>query len=178
MARETLGPLRYRVEYEAEFLGRVDAYFDPRDILASVADYALLPPSKARRESVIVGADWGGGSHDPHALVAIGVLDDHGANAEPVLFIPYFETAHRPYREQIAAMADLQAVGSARSSGWRNERRHVAYGPGYEVALVNSESNGVGSMPSDCGSGSWTGSPCPQARYLPVRASTRLPGGA
>lgn len=149
MARETLGDLRYRVEYEAEFLGRVDAFLDPADILAAVADYELLAPERAKRQSIVAGADWSGGSHDPHALVALGVLDDHGANDRPVLFLPWLETAHRPFGEQVDAVASLQAPRVAAHTGWRTDPARPAYGAGYDVQALYSEANGVGAWPSE-----------------------------
>jgi hypothetical protein len=149
MAREAIGDLRYRVEYEAEFLGRVNAYLDPADILAAVADYDLLPPEQARSESIVLGADWSGGSHDPHAIVALGVLDDYGANERAVLFVSWLETALRPFGEQVEMAAALQARTVARSTGWRGDPYRPVVVAGYHVALLNSESNGVGAWPSE-----------------------------
>jgi len=149
MARETLGDLRYRVEYEAEFLGRVNAFLDPTDIIAAVADYALTPPERAKGGSVVVGADWGGGSHDPHAVAALGVLDDHGANERPILFLPWLEAAHRPFGEQVATVAALQAPRVRQAGAWRTDPARYQSGHGYDVQVLNSEANGVGAWPSD-----------------------------
>lgn len=105
-ARATLPPLRFRAEYDAEFVGREDAYFDPDSLLAAVAPYRMLPPDEATGEVVVVGLDHGR-AYDRHAIVALGVLDDYGRNDAPVLYIPFAETSQRSYPDQMQVIVGM-----------------------------------------------------------------------
>jgi hypothetical protein len=167
-ARATLPELRFRAEYLAEFVGGADAYFNPTDLLAAVADYPQLQPADARGEAIVVGLDWGR-AFDRHAIAAVGILEDYGANESPVLFVPFLETSQRSYGEQIEAIVGLgqsangwQDVGPAilrrdPSDGvYVSPRRqaldHLAAlepSPGYRVVTMVTEQNGVGAMPSE-----------------------------
>lgn len=122
--RESLGPMRYRVEIECEWLGRANSVFSPDDLLRATADYAALFGG-----TVSIGADWSGQSSDPHAVVALGVADDHDANEQPVVFVAVADSQHAPYAAQIDWIASL--------------------GQRYDIAALATESVGVGSAPSE-----------------------------
>lgn len=178
-ARATLPDLRFRAEFEGEFVGAADGYFDPRDLLAAVADYALLPAEQADGEAVTIGLDWGR-AFDRHAVVALGVLDDHATNPQPVLFLPWVETSSRPYAEQVEAVVALARPRRPSVRFWRGsgeDDRSVQPLPnggtlwegraglaaliaaerakrrprvaGFEIARCLAEANGVGAMPSE-----------------------------
>lgn len=170
--RQTLAPLRFRAEFDGEFVGASDAVFPLSEIQACVADYALLPASEARGEEVVVGLDWGK-MFDRHATVLIGVLEDYGRNETPVLFVPFLETSTRPYTEQIGAIYGLMRKGRRavmtldppffsrpiretlpggfvlHESGRTLPNPAVKVAPGYTVVRVATETNGVGQMPSE-----------------------------
>lgn len=167
--RASLPPARFAAEVEGEFVGAADAFFSPFDLRACVADYHLLDPGSAEGGSVVVGLDWGR-AFDRHAVATLGVLDDHGANPEPVLFVPWCETSNRTYTEQVevvVGMARPRRVAQRRS--WFGESRPVHHMPngltihetgrtitrstpsvyGFEVETVVAEMNGVGAMPTE-----------------------------
>lgn len=175
-ARATLPANRFAAEYLAEFTSAVDAYFDQADILAAVADYRMLDPSDAEGEAIALGIDWSGLRYDPHAVVGIGVLDDHNANDAPVLFVPWAETSMRPYSEQIEVIVGMARPRSSRLRFWRGESEIPVHRlpnggrswegrdgvaafiasqqakdrprrGGYEIVKVLAEASGVGSMP-------------------------------
>ena len=58
-ARATLSPLQFRAEYEGEFVGASDAYFDHEDLLAAVADFPMV--HDGRGMPATGGLDWAGG---------------------------------------------------------------------------------------------------------------------
>lgn len=176
-ARATLPELRFRAEFEGEFVGAADGYFDPGDLLAAVADYPMLQAGDARGEAVTVGLDWGR-RFDRHALVAVGVLDDHGANGRPVLFVPWAETSARPYAEQVETVVAMSRPRPPRLRFWRGDewqdtgqvqrlpgggtlyetqRAFVAAQlakrrqgrAGFDVLRCLAEANGVGAMPAE-----------------------------
>ncbi len=125
-ARSTLSPLRFRAEYEGEFVGAADAFLSAADLLACVADYPMR--SVGDDERVAVGLDWGR-QVDAHAVALVGLLEDFGVNGRPVLFVPWVETSRRPYGDQVSMLEGL-----VRS--WRIHR-------------ATSEVNGVGAYPSE-----------------------------
>jgi hypothetical protein len=171
--RATLPPLRFLAEFEGQFVGASDALFPPSDLKDAVCSYALLPPREARGEEIVVGVDWGR-AFDRHAVVALGMLDDYGANAHPILFVPWLETSQRSYSEMVEVVASI---------GTRRERRTVVVSPfysrtarpeklpggftlhengatlpppggypipsRYSVRTLVTEMNGVGAMPSE-----------------------------
>ncbi len=100
--RESLGEFRYRIEVECSWLGRVNGLFSPEDLLRATCDYRVLVGG-----TVSVGCDWSGQSRDPHAVVALAVADDHGANERPVLIFAVADSQHAPYAEQIDWIASL-----------------------------------------------------------------------
>jgi hypothetical protein len=126
--RARLSPLRFRAEYEGEFVGSADAFLPADEIRAAVAPYALWDPALSGGGSVTLGCDWGR-AFDSHAVVAAGVLQDWGANGRAVLFLPYLEASRRPYGEQVVHVASLEA--------------------GFDVQVVTSETNGVGAYPTE-----------------------------
>ena len=170
-ARATMPPARFRAEYLAEFVGASDVFFDREELLAAVAGYRLLRPADAAGESVCVGCDWGR-AVDAHAVACVGVLEDHGRNREPVLFVPWFETSRRPYAEQVEEVVRLARV-PAPQVGWWGSRGGSGFAerlpggltfhadgstvpdlrartaPGFVVAAVWTEANGVGAWPSE-----------------------------
>lgn len=165
-ARTTLPAVRFAAEYEGRFVGSTDAFFDHDDLLAAVAPYRLLDPATARGETVCVGLDWGR-RFDRHAVVAVGLLDDHGANPEPALYVPWLETSRRPYGEQVDSIAAMvtratfrrrwpQPGGRVHRVGpdlvWHDTGATVPFrptAPGFRVERIVSEENGVGAMPTE-----------------------------
>jgi hypothetical protein len=105
-AKATMPPQQYRAEYEAEFVGAADAYFDPGLLLNATADYRMRPPADATGGAVVIGLDWGR-AYDRHAIAALGVLDDHGRNEDAVLYVPFASTGQVSYTEQIAAVVSM-----------------------------------------------------------------------
>lgn len=171
--RATLPPLRFLAEFEGQFVGASDALFPPSDLKDAVCSYALLPAVEARGEEIVVGVDWGR-AFDRHAVVAVGVLDDYGANAHPILFVPWLETSQRSYSEMVEVVASIAT---------RTQRRVMLVNPfysppvrpqkmpgglvlhesgatlppsggwpvpsRYSVRKLVTEMNGVGAMPSE-----------------------------
>lgn len=171
--RATLPPLRFLAEFEGQFVGASDALFPPADLKDAVCSYALLPPSEARGEEIVVGVDWGR-AFDRHAVVALGMLDDYGANEHPILFLPWLQTSQRSYSEMVEVVASLATKTQRRrmlvepffSPPARAQRLpggvvlHESGAtlppPGgwhvpkrYSVRTLVTEMNGVGAMPSE-----------------------------
>jgi hypothetical protein len=170
--RATLPPLRFRAEFEGEFVGATDALFPMHLLLSCVAPYRLLDAKDARGEEVVVGVDWGR-AFDRHAVVTVGLLDDYGANDEPILFLPWLETSQRSYSEMVEVVAGLARKRERRTLTFdpfysRARPHHLPGGftfhengatmprPGapkvqsrYSVRAVVTEMNGVGAMPSE-----------------------------
>lgn len=172
--RATLPPLRFRAEFEGEFVGVSDALFPLRDLTDAICAYDLIEPSAARREEVVVGVDWGR-AFDRHAIVALGALEDYGANEHPVLFVPYLHTSQVPYSEMVALVASINGGRKRRvyfdpfyslpadkplrmGNGWTlHETAATVVMPGqrernergYSVRRFVTEMNGVGAMPSE-----------------------------
>ncbi len=124
--RATMPAAQFAAEYEGQFAGVGNLYFDPAHVEAALADYQMLAPQDANDETVSLGLDWAK-SFDRQAIVAVGVLDDYGLSARqveggrPVLLVPWLETASRSYGEQIGEVVDL--VKGARSRGRAASRR-------------------------------------------------------
>ena len=171
-ARKTYPALRFQAEFEGEFVGATDALFSPAELRAAVAPYRLLSPEDARGEEIVVGVDWGR-AFDRHAVVALGVLEDYGANEAPVLFLPWLETSQRPYTEMVATVAALaqhkrrltfrepfysrplvEKMGGGltlHESGATvfTKEQQEARRRGYLVRSLVTEMNGVGAMPTE-----------------------------
>jgi hypothetical protein len=173
-ARQTYPALRFQAEFEGEFVGATDALFPPGELKAAVCSYRQLTPSEARGEEVVVGVDWGR-AFDRHAVVALGVLEDYGANDAPILFVPYLETSQRPYTEMVAAVASLVRSSQRRvvafddpfysrplrermgngfvlhetGATFRTREQMQAQVCGYFVRSLVTEMNGVGAMPTE-----------------------------
>lgn len=124
-ARKSLPPLRFRAEYEGEFITSGDAYFDRSDILACTADYPLR--ADGDRMPASCGLDWGR-QQDAHAIVLAGALYDWGVNPHPVVILPWVETSRRPYGAQVSEVEKL-------AKSWMLD--------------VRTETNGVGAYPSE-----------------------------
>ena len=103
-ARRTLSPLRFRAEYLGEWVGSGDSFFDREDILAAVADYEMTRDGGGA--PAVMGVNWGN-VRDRHAVVLCGLLSDFGANARPVIIVPWCETRQRKYDQQVAEITDL-----------------------------------------------------------------------
>lgn len=123
-ARASMSELRFRAEYEGEFVGSADRFFPPGELRAAVAGYALGGPAPG----AVAGLDWGR-AYDAHAVVVAAQLVDWGVNGEPVAFLPWLEASRRPYADQVA-----EVVSVAR---WLRLRR------------LASETNGVGAYPTE-----------------------------
>lgn len=124
-ARATMSPLRFRAEYEGEFIASGDAYFDRDDVLACVADFPLQRHGSGMPGSM--GLDWGR-RQDAHAVAIAGLLDDFGVNGRSVLVVPWVETSRRPYSAQVAEIEDL-------TRSWD--------------LTIRTETNGVGQYPAE-----------------------------
>ena len=144
-AKLTMSPLRFRAEFEGEFVGAADAYFRMEDVLACVADFPVR--FHGDRGPAACGLDWGR-QQDAHAIALAGLLDDYGVNGRPVVVVPYAETSRRPYGQQVARVGEL-------AGGWALDG-------------VFSETNGVGAAPTEDLRQRY-----PQLRVVPV--STTLP---
>jgi Terminase large subunit, T4likevirus-type, N-terminal len=105
-ARATLSPLQFRAEYEGEFVGAADSYFDQADLLAAVAAFPMRHDGAGM--PAVAGLDWGR-RVDAHAVVVAGLLDDCGVNGRPVVVVPWCETSRRPYSAQVAEIEALAA---------------------------------------------------------------------
>ena len=103
-ARATLSPLQFRAEYEGEFVGASDAYFDHEDLLAAVADFPMRHDGLGMPATA--GLDWGR-RRDAHAIALAGLLDDFGVNGRPVVVVPWAETSRRPYAAQVEEIEHL-----------------------------------------------------------------------
>ena len=106
-ARATLSPLQFRAEYEGEFVGASDAYFDHEDLLAAVADFPMV--HDGRGMPATGGLDWGR-RQDAHAVALAGLLDDFGVNGRPVVIVPWVETSRRTYAAQVDEIETLAGL--------------------------------------------------------------------
>lgn len=171
-ARKTYPALRFQAEFEGEFVGTTDALFPAAELRAAVAPYRLVAPDEARGEEIVVGVDWGR-AFDRHAVVALGIVEDYGANDAPVLFIPWLETSQRPYTEMVATVAALvrhrrrlsfrepfysRPIRESMGNGWTlhetgatvfTKEQQEARRRGYFVRTLVTEMNGVGAMPTE-----------------------------
>ena len=144
-ARRTLPPIRFRQEYEGEFIGSGNAFFDRQLLLSCVADYPLVENGMGM--PVKCGLDWGR-RQDYHAIALAGALMDYGVNGQPIVIVPYVESSQRLYDSQVARIKAL-------SASWDME--------------IRSETNGVGAYPTEkltLELGGWT-------RVIPQGASLR-----
>ena len=170
-ARSVLPGPRFRAEYEGEFVGASDAFFDQKALLDCVAAYELLEPDQADGEAIVLGLDWGR-RFDSHAVVALGLLDDTTSTggAAPY-FVPWLESSQRLYSAQVERIVEVcqrryqspdvivhdGLTGRLRAvPGYRYQqgvwvvRSGGRYGgSGYEVLAVFSEENGVGAAPTE-----------------------------
>jgi hypothetical protein len=124
-ARNSLPPLRFRAEYEGEFITSGDAYFDRQQLLACAADYPMIREGHGMPAKC--GLDWGR-QQDAHAIVLAGALMDYGVNGVPIVIAPWVETSRRPYGLQVAEVEHLAKV-------WDLD--------------IRTETNGVGAYPSE-----------------------------
>lgn len=150
LMRSTMDPLRWRTEYECEFVAGGAGFFSRDDLMAAVAPYRMTPPDAAHGGTVVLGADWGN-RIDSHAVTLLGVVDDYGLNGHPVFFLPWVETSQARYRVQVDRVARMAKAAPRR--GWRGGFTagntgvpflHPGKANGYDVAQVLSETNGVG----------------------------------
>ncbi|MFC7448670.1 terminase large subunit domain-containing protein [Rhodococcus daqingensis] len=122
-------------EYLAEWTDETGAYFTTDELDNAVADYTLVEPAQVKgRQLVVGGIDWGF-SNDANAVVFLAAQGDVDLNRDrvgdeqAVFYIPWLEAHHRmPY----AAFVD----------------RLAALTQHFQVFRYISESNGVGSMPT------------------------------
>jgi hypothetical protein len=164
-AKATLSPQRFAAEYEGTFVGAADSYFDRDDLLACTADYWLLSPTEARGEEVTIGVDWGK-AQDAHAVVALGVLEDYGANEHPVIYLAWGETRRVEYVAQVERIVNLclgqtgigyiaprYGVQPTPVGTWHETGATVlprsAFGHGFIARRIVSETNGVGAYPTE-----------------------------
>lgn len=121
--RERLSPLRFRAEYEGEFVGSADAFLPAHELRAAIAPYTAQAGG-----SVTGGCDWGR-AYDKHAVVLTGVVQDGGINGQPIVFLPHLEQSNRPYGQQVTKV--------------------VALAGRFDLQVVTSETNGVGAYPTE-----------------------------
>ncbi|QIK76042.1 terminase large subunit domain-containing protein [Nocardioides piscis] len=150
LMRSSMDPLRWRTEYECEFVQGGAGFFSRDDLMAAVAPYRLSSPEDATGGTVVLGADWGN-RVDSHAVALLGVVDDYGLNGHPVFFLPWLETSQARYRVQVDRVARIAKAAPRR--GWRGGFTAGNTGvpflqsgqvSGYQVVQVLSETNGVG----------------------------------
>ncbi|MGV9868095.1 terminase large subunit domain-containing protein [Rhodococcus koreensis] len=121
-------------EYLAEWTDDAGAYFTTTELDNAVAAYDLVPPNEGGDQLVVGGIDWGF-SNDANAVAFLAAQADVDMNAarvggeQAVFYVPWLEAHHRM---QYADFIDrLQVISD-----------------GYHVFRYVSETNGVGSMPS------------------------------
>lgn len=124
-ARATMSPLRFKAEYEGEWVPAGDAYFNHDDLLAAVAGYPMT--RNGHGCPAVAGLDWGR-QQDLHAVALIGLLEDYGVNGRPIAVVPWAETSRRPYAAQVGEVSALAGM--------------------WDLTIV-SETNGVGAYPSE-----------------------------
>ena len=124
-ARATMSPLRFKAEYEGEWVPAGDAYFSHDDLLAAVAGYPMTRSGYGG--PAVAGLDWGR-QQDAHAIALAGLLQDYGVNGRPVVVVPWAETSRRPYAGQVGEVTALAGL--------------------WDLTVV-SETNGVGAYPSE-----------------------------
>jgi hypothetical protein len=109
LARTAMHPAMFAAEYEGEFMGSLDSYFDPAQILDAVAPYPLVPAAQAQGGTVAVGLDWGN-RFDWQAIVLLAQLEDHGVNpgADGVYYLPWIEASRRAYHDQLDTIVGLR----------------------------------------------------------------------
>lgn len=125
----------FRQECLAEWVDEAGAYFPAAELDAVTADYALLPPDRARGDLAVAGVDFGF-TTDANALVLLGVLDDGSSNTDrhpgrPVFFVPWLEEHFgMPYARFADRVVDVGA--------------HSVTGRGFELRACMAELNGPG----------------------------------
>ena len=148
--KATMTPLRFRSEYEAEFVAGGAGYFSRDELMAATAPYRLVSPEDARGGHVVLGADWGN-RQDWHAICLLALLDDYGRNGRPVFYVPWIEISQARYRDQVERVSTISSAAPVRG-GLRPNTIYASAGKlpragsrsGYHVAQVLSEVNGVG----------------------------------
>jgi hypothetical protein len=130
-AREQLGELRFRAEYEGEFASATDAVFS-RDVLARASAPLVLPQLSelCGHARLLGGCDWGA-SFDRSTLVAIGRLPL--ASLNPDLELPVFGVAALRVWDAGAPLPDVVEEIAASPAHW---------------ACLSMETNGIGHGPS------------------------------
>ena len=121
----------FQREVEALWTDAAGAYFSEAEIEAAVCDYELVPPERAKGRRVVAGCDWGF-VHDSSALVLLAEArrrDLPGDWPRRTFYLPWIdEGVHVPYAVFV--------------------KRVVEATKGYRIARLATETNGVGSMPS------------------------------
>ena len=128
---------RETVEYfEREFLAlwtdESGSFFTEAELTAAVADYALSDPTRTPPCDwpVVGGLDWGQ-ARDANALVLLAAMDPRScSDGRWRLFVPW-----------------LEAVHSAPWSDWID--RVIATSASFRTVVLASETNGVGSYPTE-----------------------------
>lgn len=151
--RALLPAVRFRAEYDGQFVDGGSGLFSRTELMDAVAPYPLVDPARATGGTVLLGCDWGR-ARDSHALAMIGCLNDGGANPDPVMFVPWLEASQRSYSDQVDRITRLARVGpQALSRAWlpgpTQGRRITPIHGAYEVVRVFTEANGVGAAPSE-----------------------------
>ncbi|HUK67448.1 MAG TPA: terminase family protein [Streptosporangiaceae bacterium] len=143
LEQEAPHPWHFRREYLAEDVDDSEAVFPDSVIFGAVAYGAVaMGPDEAARyriptpvwdgdpvvvpsRSVAVGIDPGG-SRDPHAVAAVGPVEDHGANGRQVYAVVHLET--------IGPGAPIEALTA----------RVLQLGRCYDTQVVIPEQSGLG----------------------------------
>jgi Terminase large subunit, T4likevirus-type, N-terminal len=133
-------------EYDREILAKWSSeqgtWFTPAEIEAAVAGYELMSPERARqlspwdarrnererRYSAVGGIDYGFAA-DANTVTVISALEDGGANARLIHYVSWMEGHHgMEYEPFVTRLVDISKS--------------------YDMRLWASETNGVGSAPT------------------------------
>lgn len=132
--QERESPHYFAMEFLAEWVDDVGAYFKEAELASGVSDYDLVPPEEAHDTvlaAVVGGVDWGF-SRDSNALA---VLADRGVDerGRQRFWLPWIEgDPGIPYAQWVDYVASTSSLA----------------GGGYRYQLLVCETNGVGMMPS------------------------------
>jgi hypothetical protein len=127
-------PHYFAMEYLAEWVDDVGAYFSEAELAGAVADYELVPPAEAGvkvGQWVVGGVDWGF-ARDANALAVVGPrdADERGRTR---FWVPWVEAqTGMPYADWIDYVVSTSSLA----------------GDGYHYGSLVCELNGVGMMPS------------------------------
>jgi hypothetical protein len=135
--RRTEDPRIFAREVLAEWVDEAGQWFTSDELDANVAPFEMIRPGHAQGQLAIAGLDWGA-THDASAIVVVGAVHQWGLNPdlprdEPLYAVTWAQEHHgsmNKWAREVAVMADPRAGG-------------------YELRCIASESNGVGTGPTE-----------------------------